>query len=174
MQRPRCGPQPAKVRAIRKKFGIELPLRAIATSLQCWSFSSPKLPIRACEQKAKKLNQWLEHGSLKIASQTIKEKMEIHRGGEMVVNYEDILQDLIEIEFHLTLFSFNSRYVNEQESNLVLMASPRVSIKQFALNTPLSIIAYCSPTGNAYSRRIRVPFLGWLHTTTFWCSYPLV
>ena len=74
--------------AIKKKFGIELPLRTITDYLKRWGFTPQKPAKRAYEQDPKKLKQWLEQGYPEIASRAKKEKAEIHWGDETGVNNE--------------------------------------------------------------------------------------
>jgi transposase len=72
--------------AIKKKFGIELPLRTITDYLKRWGFTPQKPAKRAYEQDPEKLNQWLEQGYPEIEKRARKEKAEIHWGDETGVN----------------------------------------------------------------------------------------
>jgi len=72
--------------AVKKRFGIELPLRTITDYLKRWGFTPQKPAKRAYEQDQKKLKQWLEHGYPGIVSRAKKEEAEIHWGDETGVN----------------------------------------------------------------------------------------
>jgi len=74
--------------AIKKKFGIDLPLRTITDYLKRWGFTPQKPAKRAYEQDPKKLKQWLEQGYPELASRAKREKAEIHWGDETGVNNE--------------------------------------------------------------------------------------
>ncbi len=73
--------------ATKKKFDIELPLRAITDYLKRWGFTPQNGQAgQVYEQDPKKLKQWLEHGYPEIASRAKKERAEIHWGDQIGVN----------------------------------------------------------------------------------------
>lgn len=74
--------------AVKKKFGIELPLRTVTDYLKRWGFTPQKATKRAYEQDPKKIMQWLEQGYPEIAKRAKREKAEIHWGDETGVNNE--------------------------------------------------------------------------------------
>ena len=74
--------------AIKKEFGIDLPLRTVTDYLKRWGFSLQKPAKRANEQDPAKLKQWFEQGYPEIAARAKREKAEIHWGDETGVNSE--------------------------------------------------------------------------------------
>ena len=68
--------------AIKKKYGIELPLRTITDYLKRWGFTPQKPTKRAYEQNPKAVSLWHETTYPKIQSRARKEKAEIHWGDE--------------------------------------------------------------------------------------------
>jgi transposase len=74
--------------AVKKNFGIELPLRTITDYLKRWGFTPQKPAKRAYEQDPEKLKKWFEEGYPEIADRAKKEKAEIHWGDETGVNNE--------------------------------------------------------------------------------------
>jgi len=74
--------------AIKKCYGLDLPLRTISDYLKRWGFTPQKPTKRAYEQSPEKLKEWLEGGYPGIAARARKEKAEIHWGDETGVNNE--------------------------------------------------------------------------------------
>ena len=74
--------------AIKKNFGLELPLRTITDYLKRWGFTPQRPAKRAYEQDPEKLKQWLEQGYPEIVARAKQEKAEIHWGDETGVNNE--------------------------------------------------------------------------------------
>ena len=74
--------------AIRKKYGLELPLRTITDYLKRWGFTPQKPVKRAYEQNPEKLQQWLDEGYPDIAQRAKKEGAEIHWGDETGITNE--------------------------------------------------------------------------------------
>lgn len=74
--------------AIKKEFGVELPLRTITDYLKRWGFTPQKPAKRAYEQDPAKLKQWFEQGYPEIAARAKQEGAEIHWGDETGVNNE--------------------------------------------------------------------------------------
>lgn len=72
--------------AIRKKFGIDLPLRTMTDYLKRWGFTPQKPVKRAYEQRPEQLQKWLDEGYPDIASRAKKEGAEIHWGDETGIN----------------------------------------------------------------------------------------
>lgn len=72
--------------AIKKKYGLELPVRTITDYLKRWGFTPQKPVKRAYEQRPEKLQQWLEEGYPDITSRAKKEGAEIHWGDETGIN----------------------------------------------------------------------------------------
>ena len=68
--------------AIKKKFGVVLPMRTITDYLKRWGFTPQKPVKRAYEQDTKKVQAWLDKEYPAIASKAKKEKAEIHWGDE--------------------------------------------------------------------------------------------
>lgn len=68
--------------AIKKEYGMELPLRTITDYLKRWGFTPQKPTKRAYEQNPKAVEQWLENTYPEIAARAKKEKAEIHWGDE--------------------------------------------------------------------------------------------
>ncbi len=74
--------------ALKRKFGIDLPLRTITDYLKRWGFTPQKPAKRAYEQDPEKLKQWLEQGYPEIVVRAKQDKAEIHWGDETGVNNE--------------------------------------------------------------------------------------
>lgn len=74
--------------AIKKKYGLELPLRTITDYLKRWGFTPQKPVKRAYEQNPEKLQQWLDEGYPDIAQRAKKEGAEIHWGDETGITNE--------------------------------------------------------------------------------------
>ena len=74
--------------AIKKEFGLDLPLRTVTDYLKRWGCTPQKPAKRAYEQDPEKLKQWLEQGYPEIAVRAKQEKAEIHWGDETGVNNE--------------------------------------------------------------------------------------
>lgn len=74
--------------AIKKRYGLELPLRTVSDYLKRWGFTPQKPAKRAYEQNPEKLKAWLEEGYPEIAARARKEKAEVHWGDETGVNNE--------------------------------------------------------------------------------------
>lgn len=68
--------------AIRKEFGVELPLRTITDYLKRWGFTPQKPAKRAYEQNPKAVQQWLDSTYSEIVARAKQEKAEIHWGDE--------------------------------------------------------------------------------------------
>lgn len=68
--------------AIKKKFGIDLPLRTITDYLKRWGFTPQKPAKRAYEQNNKAVQQWLDTSYPEITARAKQEKAEIHWGDE--------------------------------------------------------------------------------------------
>jgi len=68
--------------AIKKQFGVVLPLRTITDYLKRWGFTPQKPVKRAYEQDPKKVQIWLDKTYPAIAAKAKKEKAEIHWGDE--------------------------------------------------------------------------------------------
>lgn len=74
--------------AIKKLYGIDLPLRTMSDYLKRWGFTPQKPTKRAYEQDPAKLKAWLKQSFPEIAARAKKEKAEIHWGDETGVNNE--------------------------------------------------------------------------------------
>ena len=74
--------------AIKREFGLELPLRTLTDYLKRWGFTPQKPAKRAYEQDPEKLSHWLEQGYPEIAARAKQEQAEIHWGDETGVNNE--------------------------------------------------------------------------------------
>ncbi len=74
--------------AIKKNFGIDLPLRTITDYLKRWGFTPQKPAKRAYEQDPEKLKKWFDEGYPEIATRAKKENAEIHWGDETGINNE--------------------------------------------------------------------------------------
>lgn len=74
--------------AIKKNYGLDLPLRTITDYLKRWGFTPQKPAKRAYEQDPEKLKEWFEVGYPEITNRAKKEKAEIHWGDETGVNNE--------------------------------------------------------------------------------------
>lgn len=74
--------------AIKKCYGIDLPLRTMSDYLKRWGFTPQKPTKRAFEQDPAKLKAWLKKSFPEIAARAKKEKAEIHWGDETGVNNE--------------------------------------------------------------------------------------
>jgi transposase len=74
--------------AIKKHFGIDLPLRTMTDYLKRWGFTPQKPAKRAYEQDPEKIHRWFEEGYPEIAARAKKEKAEIHWGDETGINNE--------------------------------------------------------------------------------------
>lgn len=68
--------------AIKKEFGIELPLRTITDYLKRWGFTPQKPTKRAYEQSEPAVQQWLDTRYPEIVAQAKQENAEIHWGDE--------------------------------------------------------------------------------------------
>lgn len=68
--------------AIKKKFGVVLPMRTITDYLKRWGFTPQKPVKRAYEQDSKKVQAWLGEEYPTIAARAKDEKAEIHWGDE--------------------------------------------------------------------------------------------
>lgn len=68
--------------AVKKQFGVVLPLRTITDYLKRWGFTPQKPVKRAYEQDPKKVQIWLNKTYPAIAAKAKKEKAEIHWGDE--------------------------------------------------------------------------------------------
>jgi transposase len=74
--------------AIKKSYGLELPLRTISDYLKRWGFTPQKPTKRAYEQDPKRLEQWLTNDYPEIAARAKQAKAEIHWGDETGINTE--------------------------------------------------------------------------------------
>ena len=63
---------------IKKRYGLEVPLRTISDYLHRWGFTAQKPTKRAYEQDPKRLKQWLDSDYHEIKKQAKAEKAEIH------------------------------------------------------------------------------------------------
>lgn len=68
--------------AVKKQFGVVLPLRTITDYFKRWGFTPQKPVKRAYEQDSKKVQIWLDKTYPAIAAKAKKEKAEIHWGDE--------------------------------------------------------------------------------------------
>lgn len=68
--------------AVKKQFGVVLPMRTITDYLKRWGFTPQKPVKRAYEQDPKKVQVWLDKTYPTIAAKAKKEKAEIHWGDE--------------------------------------------------------------------------------------------
>lgn len=67
---------------IKKKFGLDLPLRTITDYLRRWGFTPQRPTKRAYEQNPKAVAQWHETTYPQIQARAKQEKSEIHWGDE--------------------------------------------------------------------------------------------
>lgn len=67
---------------IKKKYGLDLPLRTITDYLRRWGFTPQKPTKRAYEQNPKAVAQWHETTYPQIQARAKQEKAEIHWGDE--------------------------------------------------------------------------------------------
>ena len=67
---------------IKKRWGIEVPIRTIGDYLNRWNFTPQKPLKRAYEQNPKAVKRWLEEDYPVIKKQAKKENAEIHWGDE--------------------------------------------------------------------------------------------
>lgn len=74
--------------AIKKLYGIDVPLRTITDYLNRWGFTPQKPAKRAYEQNPKKLKKWLKQEYPEISARAQKEQAEIHWGDETGINNE--------------------------------------------------------------------------------------
>lgn len=74
--------------AIKKLYGVDIPLRTISDYLKRWGFTPQKPVRRAYEQNPKKLRKWLRQEYPDLASRAKREGAEIHWGDETGINNE--------------------------------------------------------------------------------------
>lgn len=74
--------------AIKKLYGIDMPLRTISDYLKRWGFTPQKPVKRAYEQNPKKLRKWFKQQYPEIATRAKQEEAEIHWGDETGINNE--------------------------------------------------------------------------------------
>lgn len=74
--------------AIKKLYGVDIPIRTISDYLKRWGFTPQKPVRRAYEQNPKKLRKWLKQEYPEIACQAKREGAEIHWGDETGINNE--------------------------------------------------------------------------------------
>ena len=74
--------------AIKKQYGLDLPLRTITDYLKRWGFTPQKPVKRAYEQSPEKLQQWLDGDYPGIAARAKQEGAEIHWGDETGITNE--------------------------------------------------------------------------------------
>ena len=67
---------------IKKKYGLDLPLRTITDYLRRWGFTPQKPTKRAYEQNPKAVTHWHETTYPQIQARAKQEKAEIHWGDE--------------------------------------------------------------------------------------------
>lgn len=64
--------------AVKKKYGLVLPMRTITDYLKRWGFTPQKPVKRAYEQDSQKIQSWLNDEYPAIATRAKEEKAEIH------------------------------------------------------------------------------------------------
>jgi len=69
--------------AIKKCYGLDLPLRTISDYLKRWGFTPQKPVRRAWEQNPEQVEHWLKVKYPRIRSEAKAEKAQIHWGDEM-------------------------------------------------------------------------------------------
>ena len=67
---------------IRKRFGVEMPIRTVGEYLKRWGFTPQKPLKRAYEQKPELVEAWLKESYPEIARRAKAEEAEIHWGDE--------------------------------------------------------------------------------------------
>ncbi len=129
--------------AIKKKFGIELPLRTITDYLKRWGFTPQKPVKRAYEQNPAKLQQWLDESYPEIAARAKKEKAEIHWGDETGVTNE----------------AYNARgFAPKGKAPVVLLSAKRSSVNMISSITNLGRVRFMLYRENMASK-VLVRFL---------------
>jgi transposase len=129
--------------AIKKKFGIELPLRTITDYLKRWGFTPQKPVKRAYEQNPAKLQQWLDESYPEIAARAKKEKAEIHWGDETGVTNE----------------AYNARgFAPKGKAPVVLLSAKRSSVNMISSITNLGRVRFMLYQENMTSK-VLVRFL---------------
>jgi transposase len=76
--------------AIKRKYGVDMPIRTAGECLKRWNFT-PQRPVRyAYERDGGKVREWLEQTHPRIKKRAKREKADIHWGDETTVKACDV------------------------------------------------------------------------------------